>query len=790
LLIVGLLGTTKHINASDDISKNDDSLYNNYDGFEKLGLLTTISDNQVLHGNKVYVSIVFNTRKSKYLFEYNDDSFVCSIKSGTLITDSLDGFYVNALDHSLSTFVITISNNDSYYKISIYVDSVSSFDYFSNISLTSAMELRFNYLLSEKFYTEDDRQNFLYGDSITSTVNEVFDDTSEVKSSPSGNITIRGHVYWIDDNNVTRPAVGVKVEICTLSFGSSGFALASIYTNSAGYYNTVLPYLGLSIFRKIYPSGENFTVADASGNPYELNSKLLDLIVNMTSGTISDIDYSINMVHPLGQAFQIHQVIYYSMNYSINILGGTTLLTNLKINYPQPETYKLGGDYNLSNNTISLQDKYYDLWDAIMHEFGHYLGHMIGFLGSNIGGQHNYYDSLLDYKWSEGGVQKTRTKIQAIETAWSEGWATWFVIACQLDNNLSNLGINGVGDKNIDFSHSTPVNYEDVYPYIRKGEAGEGTITAFLLDLADSENEGAHDSLSIGYTYIFDILISYQPINLSSFVLAIVNEGINQVNLGSLLSYYEIAPFNILVSYVNNATGPTISWDLGGGSFIPSKNNNYFYVEIKNIQGNTLLYYSGTSAYYQILNSTWTSFINNTSSPYLTVTIKGYQISSPITGAYVSETIIIEKIHSHNFSSWAGIPSSHYHTCSICSLIEYCPYESVLNNHPTSQHLWSCVCGYSKAEDHTYVNGVCSVCGHTQVHTHSYTDHYVDYSSTQHKAYCACGTYSLKAHIGFGMEPGEPVYCVYCNHNMGTGGGGHFLALPPEDNYEKEEELL
>ena len=48
-------------------------------------------------------------------------------------------------------------------------------------------------------------------------------------------------------------------------------------------------------------------------------------------------------------------------------------------------------------------------------------------------------------------------------------------------------------------------------------------------------------------------------------------------------------------------------------------------------------------------------------------------------------------------------------------------------------------------ENHIIVNNQCDKCG--MPHTHAYTNNYEQYSTTQHKAYCACGNYILQNHF-------------------------------------------
>ena len=62
--------------------------------------------------------------------------------------------------------------------------------------------------------------------------------------------------------------------------------------------------------------------------------------------------------------------------------------------------------------------------------------------------------------------------------------------------------------------------------------------------------------------------------------------------------------------------------------------------------------------------------------------------------------------------------------------------------------------GYTFYEDHSFEGGhICVECGY---HTGQCTDHYEQYSVSQHKSYCECGEYILSNH-SFSMG-----YCRFC----------------------------
>ena len=56
---------------------------------------------------------------------------------------------------------------------------------------------------------------------------------------------------------------------------------------------------------------------------------------------------------------------------------------------------------------------------------------------------------------------------------------------------------------------------------------------------------------------------------------------------------------------------------------------------------------------------------------------------------------------------------------------------------------------HNHSHNYQYVNGndICSECGYTRVHQHSYDDHYQWKNSTEHKSYCMCGSYITDFHV-------------------------------------------
>lgn len=85
----------------------------------------------------------------------------------------------------------------------------------------------------------------------------------------------------------------------------------------------------------------------------------------------------------------------------------------------------------------------------------------------------------------------------------------------------------------------------------------------------------------------------------------------------------------------------------------------------------------------------------------------------------------------------------------------------------TLKHKAYCSCGEYINEQHNYVNNVCTECGQTYSHTHSYT--YQSHGNGRtHSKMCSCGISTTESCIGL-AEVGAATRCVKCNQVMSSG---------------------
>ncbi len=138
-------------------------------------------------------------------------------------------------------------------------------------------------------------------------------------------------------------------------------------------------------------------------------------------------------------------------------------------------------------------------------------------------------------------------------------------------------------------------------------------------------------------------------------------------------------------------------------------------------------------------------------------------------------------------STWYGTATSHYRKCSTCDLNVYCSEAASVTSYTDTTHTYTCSEGYSRTYNHTFdSNNDCTACGYHAEHIHSYTHNYLPSLDNKHRAFCACGAYVLRPHIGVAPDnPFDPMYCYFCGAVMN--GGIVMLSTPAIVEYNKYE---
>ena len=111
-------------------------------------------------------------------------------------------------------------------------------------------------------------------------------------------------------------------------------------------------------------------------------------------------------------------------------------------------------------------------------------------------------------------------------------------------------------------------------------------------------------------------------------------------------------------------------------------------------------------------------------------------------------------------------------------------YTNHYDEYSSTQHTAYCWCGDEILETHSILNGECSKCG--EPHTHSYLYHHIRMNNRLHRSYCCCGEYTLNAHVIYRedlISGNGTATCMICN---GSATDGLVIAsvnnLPHTDN--------
>ena len=121
-----------------------------------------------------------------------------------------------------------------------------------------------------------------------------------------------------------------------------------------------------------------------------------------------------------------------------------------------------------------------DSWDAIDHEYGHYVAGLAGFLGS--GGLNHVLTRNIRVHQKSPLIDITDGDRQM---AWNEGWADYFAVISQLVEGDARLGLRpNVGDHS--FHNDLLDTIDDAsYPFAAGEALGGQHIAYFLATLAE-----------------------------------------------------------------------------------------------------------------------------------------------------------------------------------------------------------------------------------------------------------------------------------------------------------------
>ncbi len=204
-------------------------------------------------------------------------------------------------------------------------------------------------------------------------------------------------------------------------------------------------------------------------------------------------------------------------------------------------------------------------WDAIIHEYGHHIEDVNGFLGTT-GGAHEPGHNLR----FDDGVDTLQ--LADIQLAFAEGWANYFSVRAQRDERAEQLGIPGVGDDKLG-SNSLETGAGGSSSW---GEDDELSVARILWDLVDMENDAEdHDRVAAGDQFIWNTIPNDEMINADKLwdLLTATAPVSQKIDYGAIFMANNVSPT------------PTVA------EILPGNTNVKFYFEIphgKNAAGQQL----------------------------------------------------------------------------------------------------------------------------------------------------------------------------------------------------------
>ena len=641
-------------------------------------------------------------------------------------------------------------------------------------------------------------------------------------------IRVTGTVTWYDKENIPHPLTGVLIELYDDDIFWNQFCDGS-YTDSTGSFcletedEYFLEFFGRDLFLMLTSTTEAVSVERLTSDsqlsyiavmPYTFSSQMLDSPCK-NKEYVCDIQIYPNL-STRAAAFEICQAENIPYNY-VNCLDNGTHLPRITVYYPNvvSKLFTETNYYFREFNYISICEKYYDDWDTLNHEYGHYICDYFNLCAPSFLTTHYVGDNLVETHGIERGLK----------LAMSEGLATYLGIASQMFCGTS-LNVPDVGDEKYN-GH----NYSKDYSYYcygentststhSFGEANELSVTSLLLKIMD-DVQRVDDNISLGHQTMWNILRSDSHPYLSQLVQTIMYNYSNEIDNISLLLEKELfvpipAPSSRLSTNQNDSCW-TFSWnehnltnpspdcysfviDDISSNLITINNLSSTSVTLTNAQINTVLASSAPSinwrvgCYHNYSNGTttgpyYTSY-SNVLKPIVTILSEGqsdtyylpygeskwFKINVLLSGTYCFES-------SSNFDM-------------VGDIYEHVVIDSMTNNYLAKDddsgqdHNFKLYIDlnagqiiYLRARAFAYSGqGSFSVNVSVSHLSHNYSYNYSQHSSQKHKAYCSCGDFILENHLSNGniYQVGTHRYtsCVYCGQQIDLNSGGPIIVGP------------
>lgn len=583
-----------------------------------------------------------------------------------------------------SEFDLHVSLNDGsdvFQPVYAYKDALLNKTFVSTDSIDSAWYLAKKHGYEEEgIYDSDDivEQYDRFACRDIEQEVEVINSPASSASIPNSprriaDTKVEGRLYWKDANGASHPLKFSRVDLYDTDFGSKYMLtpLGTTYTDENGYYSIAFnnadglfdfEWGGYDPMIRIYPDGKTFEVSREwvfNDWIFSFYYKTSEIVSNIPTGSVTKLNITIpySKEDNTNKAFSISQAMAEAQEFANKYADMPLNKIHLNVAFPGTVTSFSWKGFS------AINEKDWNNWMTIMHEYGHYVENVMGTYGASL--WEIIVNNPLHYI-DRDHLNDKKEKEYAIELTWSEAWASVFaMIAYDNLDYLSNIpfanGIKGYIDKYNSFIPSI----------IYSGEGQEEAVISYLWDIYDDDVESG-DDIRLGTSVFFDATLQKGMYTLTDFVEYFEDHFSKSIaQNGQLLEKNQIAP-KLLPFYgiVDPSRPLTVKFYPNGSSYNPNDEFDLDFLapngeklaslnDIKvNVAGNKEI------ASYTIPASAWGSIYNGISPyPYVYVSLAGYRSGSPKSGPYRSsyEKLVVHK-YAYITPEMYGFPSNYCST--------------------------------------------------------------------------------------------------------------------------------
>ena len=758
--------------------------------------------------------------------------------------------------------VLTANMYGYYFEEQLFISGASRDDAFEKYCL---------FLLNSEAINEIQYKtirNSYYSQSVTITTNtepamQTMVAPGVAETQASSKITfLRGILVWNDDRGFEHPCQYIKVNVYDKDDESSEL-ITSTYTNEGGFFSVsfengsnLLGQNGYDIYIEVFTEGETVSVKNTNNITYSISTESA-VIENVEDGSTNDISIKFEMKDDgyfvggdLARAMQVSQPAIIASKYASEMRG--TTMPHINVIYPVDDdrcwysrdtvsiNISSGNNFNHAN-----VPRVYASWDVIMHEYGHFVQHMVGNISENPGGTHfintnmadHYYDEILEGELCETCQNNNQTlptenycRHKALKISWAEAWATVFGFMAQQYYIDSLQNIDFIGDAEYNAYNIRETSTHDLETLVNSfpGESNETTVISILYNLYDA-NINSFDNISLSHQVFWSATVNSQPTILSDFIKYLLNNNIVAEDaMADLLDYYQINSKTDSIQNCSASTLPTFYWEARGGSNYFE--NNAFNIVFYDKYGFEILEtarITGTS--YTVTENEWQLILSNCGDQFKWAVI-AYQTDNIETGPYrsvksnivtVPTTLVnldigiqgnIEEEYGYDWykftaptsgiysfyttgttDTYADIFNGMVYQRSTTNRLDYDDDSGDSTNFKITYSLSANRTIYIRVRAFSTRTGSYTLFAHLDEHVHNYVvGSWIPSTETAHKRYCDCGEYTEEAH-NFVTNGTTGYVCTICRYTttgsvvMPTGINDFDILLNTEYTLSKKE---